>query len=308
MKVIVIVRRVPDPASLEVDQRTGLVDFQRLVYITGPPDLCAVEEGLRLREKAGGQVTVLAPGPPELENSLRECLALGADRVLRIWGSDWPREIPPSAAAFVLARVIRERNFDLVLCGENGGPFEADPLPAWLSQCLQVPLVTAVTDLKMADGGQGLLLQRKLEKGRRQVLECRTPALLTVDPSLNRLRESSLPSLLRALEAAVETVEIELGSILGLLPEEVFSGNAGGLQPLNPAPLPIYTPDSSLPARARIEQMLSGGLVEKEGLLVEGPPGAVVEKIIGFLIKKGFLMEEGCLEKAGHPGVKANPQ
>ena len=54
--------------------------------------------------------------------------------------------------------------------------------------------------------------------------------------------------------------------------------------------------------------MLSGGLVEKEGLLVEGPPGAVVEKIIGFLIKKGFLMEEGCLEKAGHPGVKANPQ
>lgn len=66
-------------------------------------------------------MTVLAPGPPELENSLRECLALGADRVLRIWGSDWPREIPPSAAAFVLARVIRERNFDLVLCGENGG-------------------------------------------------------------------------------------------------------------------------------------------------------------------------------------------
>ena len=125
-------------------------------------------------------------------------------------------------------------------------------------------LVTAVTDLKMADGGQGLLLPRKLEKGRRQVLECRTPALLTVDPSLNRLRESSLPSLLRALEAAVETVEIELGSILGLLPEEVFSGNAGGLQPLNPAPLPIYTPDSSLPARARIEQMLSGGWLKKK--------------------------------------------
>ena len=58
----VVVRRVPDPASIEVGQRTGLVDFQRLVYNTSPPDLCTVEEGLRLREKAGGQVTVLAPG------------------------------------------------------------------------------------------------------------------------------------------------------------------------------------------------------------------------------------------------------
>ncbi|HPZ43288.1 MAG TPA: hypothetical protein PL078_04710 [Bacillota bacterium] len=307
MKVIVVVRRVPDPASIEVGQRTGLVDFQRLVYITSPPDLCAVEEGLRLREKAGGQVTVLAPGPPEVEDSLRECLAMGADRVFRIWGSDWLREIPPSAAAFVLARVIRDQTFDLVLCGENGGPFEADPLPAWLSEYLQVPLVTAVTDLKMADGGQGLLLQRKLEKGRRQVLKCRTPALLTVDPSLNRPRESSLPSLLGALEAAVETVEIELGGVLGLLPEEVFSGSTGGIQPLNPAPLPVYTPDSSLPAWARIEQMLSGGLAEKEGLLVEGPPGAVVEKIIAFLIKKGFLINKGCPGKARHPGAKANP-
>lgn len=301
MKVIVIVRRVPDPSSIEVDQRTSLVDFQRLVYITSPPDLCAVEEGLRLREKAGGQVTVLAPGPPDIEDSLRECLAMGADRVLRIWGSDWPREIPPSAAGFVLAGVIRDRTFDLVLCGENGGPFEADPLPAWLSEYLQVPLVTAVTDLKMVDGGQGLLLQRKLEKGCRQVLECRTPALLTVDPSLNRPRESSLPSLLRALEAAVETAEIELESILGLLPEEVFNGSAGGIQPFNPSPRLIYTPDSSLPARARIEQMLSGGLAEKGGLLVEGPPGAVVEKMIAYLMEKGFV------RKAGHPGAKANP-
>ena len=305
MKVIVVVRRVPDPASIEVGQRTGLVDFQRLVYITSPPDLCAVEEGLR-PGKSRGQVTVLAPGPPEVEDSLRECLAMGADRVFRIWGSDCP-EIPPSAAAFVLARVIRDQTFDLVLCGENGGPFEADPLPAWLSEYLQVPLVTAVTDLKMADGGQGLLLQRKLEKGRRQVLKCRTPALLTVDPSLNRPRESSLPSLLGALEAAVETVEIELGGVLGLLPEEVFSGSTGGIQPLNPAPLPVYTPDSSLPAWARIEQMLSGGLAEKEGLLVEGPPDDVVEKIIAFLIKKGFLINKGCPGKARHPGAKANP-
>ncbi|OPZ74008.1 MAG: Electron transfer flavoprotein subunit beta [Firmicutes bacterium ADurb.Bin456] len=303
MEIIVIVRKVPDPASIEVDQRTGLVDFRRIVYITCPPDLCAVEEGLRLREKTGGQVTVLAPGPPDPEDSLRECLALGADRVFRIWGGDWPREIFPPVTGFVLARVIRDCTFDLVLSGENGGPYEADPLPAWLSEYLQVPLVTAVTELKMADGGQGLLLERKLEKGRRQVLECKTPALLTVDPSLNQPRESSLPALLRALEAVIETIEVDPGSALGLLPEGVCTrGGADGLLPFSPPPRPIFTPASTMPARARIEQMLSGGLTEKGGLPVDGLPGAVVERIIAFLQEKGFLGKAGCPEEQAGPG------
>ena len=299
MEIIVIVRKVPDPASIEVDQRTGLVDFQRMVYITCPPDLCAVEEALRLREGTGGRVTVLAPGPPDLEDSLRECLAMGADRVLRVGGGDWTREIPPAAAGFVLARVMGDCTWDLALCGETGGAREADPLPAWLSEYLRVPLVTAVTELKLTGSERGMLLERKLEKGRRQVLECGLPALLTVDPSLNQPREGSLPSLLRALEDAVETIEVDPGSVLGLLPGGVCTRNAGGLQPFSPPPRPIFTPASTLPARARIEQMLSGGLAEKGGLPVEGPPGAVVDRMIAFLQEKGFL------GKAGHPEGKA---
>src|SRR5919204_6389645 len=116
MKVVVCVKQVATLGD-EVEFTDGErdVDPDFLDYALNEWDTYATEEALRLREAAGdGEVVVLSVGPEDVEDALRRCLAMGADRGTRV---DLEERLDPIQVARALAEVVRGESPDLVFCG-----------------------------------------------------------------------------------------------------------------------------------------------------------------------------------------------
>ncbi|ACV64941.1 Electron transfer flavoprotein alpha/beta- subunit [Desulfofarcimen acetoxidans DSM 771] len=290
MNIAVYVKRVPDLASVEVNALTGQVDKKRLVYITDPAALRAVEEALRIREAMKGRVTVFSVGDISVEDTLRECLGMGVDRVYRIRSSNQAEEVPPSITAHVLAQYIKANKYDLVLCGDTGSSFEIDQVPAWIAEYLALPLITAVTNLRV-DEARKITAQRRLEKGKRQSLECNAPSIATVDVSINEPRECSLASWISAHQSSINTADIPPEAFRMLPACNQESGSGFEIKPLRPDQRVIFTPDNSLPAHERVSQMISGGMAEKKVSVVKSKnPAEAAESILDFLVKKDLFI------------------
>src|SRR5512145_2324421 len=105
MNILICVKRVPATGgriTLTADQQE--IDTKFLGFTVSPHEECAVEEAVRIVEAHGGSSTVLTLGPPEAEEQLRDCLALGADRaiLLETDGAEWD----PEATAAALHEVV----------------------------------------------------------------------------------------------------------------------------------------------------------------------------------------------------------
>ena len=79
MNIVVLIKQVPDTTDVRIDPRTGTLIREGVPSIINPDDKHALEEGLRIRERFGGTVTVLSMGPPQAEDALMEARAMGAD-------------------------------------------------------------------------------------------------------------------------------------------------------------------------------------------------------------------------------------
>ena len=109
MRILVCVKRVPLTGGkmvLTADEQA--LETRHLGFTISPHEECGVEEAVRLVEQHGGEVTVLTLGPPEAEEQIRECLAIGADRgiLLETGGEEWD---PQATAAAIVEEASRRR-------------------------------------------------------------------------------------------------------------------------------------------------------------------------------------------------------
>ena len=119
MHIIVCVKDVPNPAlPVEFDFQNNTVKSDEWNYILNQYDEAALEQALVIKEKYGGEVTVITVGPAQSEEVLRKCLALGADEAARvdITGLSLPDSL---TTANVLSRVISRMDRDIILCGDQ---------------------------------------------------------------------------------------------------------------------------------------------------------------------------------------------
>ena len=113
--------------------------------IMNPADANALEAALRLRDAAGGRITVISMGPSAAESILRDCLARGADRAVhlcdpRLAGAD------TLATARALTAAVRKTGVpDLILCGRRAIDSETGHIGAQMAKMLGVPCVPSVT-------------------------------------------------------------------------------------------------------------------------------------------------------------------
>ena len=82
MKIVCLIKQIPSPDAIEFDQETKTLKREGVPLILNPFDARAVAEAVRLREAVGGEVVAMTMGPPQAEEALRECLALGSSRSL----------------------------------------------------------------------------------------------------------------------------------------------------------------------------------------------------------------------------------
>ena len=131
MRYVVCIKQVPETTDVKINPETNTLMRDGVVSIINPFDMYAIEEGLRLKAKTGGTVTVLSMGPPQADAALREAIAMGADDGILLSdrafaGSDtW-------ATSYTLAMAIRKiGNFDLILCGKQASDGDtAQSVPA----------------------------------------------------------------------------------------------------------------------------------------------------------------------------------
>jgi electron transfer flavoprotein beta subunit len=290
MNIIVCVKPVPDVTIIALDPKTGLINSDDLVYIVNPCDVVAVEEAVRIKEKDGvSRITLMSVAPPSTKRLLRRCLAMGADEAMLLWDSSFD-SLDSYVTGVILARAIGSLQYDLILCGQKAVDTEAGQVGSVIAERLGIPLASRVVEVDISSDGKKAAVEGKLEKGNRAEVEVMLPAVLTVEVDLNELRYASLPSLMAGLRRDIREYNREA---LGLSSEEVGPEGAKtrtvALSPPKPRPKKVFTPDSSLSAEERLRLIMSGGVTQKQGDLLEGDPVKIASNVVQFLSEKKLI-------------------
>jgi electron transfer flavoprotein beta subunit len=204
MRVLVCVKRVPITGGrmvLTADEQT--LDTKHLGFTISPHEECGVEEAVRIVEAGGGEVVVLTLGPPEAEEQLRDCMAIGADRaiLLKTDGVEWDAQ---ATAAAIVDAVQSEEPFDLLLFGNESADSGNYQVGIRVAYALGLPVVTGLKKIEIADGCARV---ERDAGGPRDVYEVPLPAVLTVLEGLNLPRYPSVPGRLRAKSKPLAVVD-----------------------------------------------------------------------------------------------------
>ena len=206
MKLVVCVKQVAvlgDEVEFTDDERD--VDPDYLDFALNEWDSYATEEALQIRDRVGdGEVAVVTVGDEESEEALRRCLAMGADRAIRIDSEGVERD--PISLARALAPVLEREQADLVLCGVQSSDAVQAATGTALAELLGLPRVAVVTKIDW-DGSGPATVNRELEGGLVDVTEVDTPAVLTIQTGINEPRYATLRAIKQAEQKEIELVE-----------------------------------------------------------------------------------------------------
>ncbi len=293
MNIIVCVKQISHIYVHQAfDKITRQLTNTGVVHTLNPYDKVALEAALRLREQGlrkqdgEGGVTVISIGPKRVESALRWCLAMGADRAIHVVDDAAPDK-DPWPIADLLARVIQSQDtgHDLVLCGRKAMDREMGQVGVFLAELLDLPVVTSVAALTVEPTSSKAMLQRSLERGNRETVECALPAVFTVDKNLHRPRYPTLPGRAQARKMAIERISLaDIGGERISATLEVTT-----MAPPRIRPKKILSPDSNLSAANRLQFAMSGGMPQKKGGQIGGDPTAMAIGIFDFLKDRNFL-------------------
>jgi electron transfer flavoprotein beta subunit len=202
MRVLVCVKRVPLTGGrmvLTADEQA--LETRHLGFTISPHEECGVEEAVRLVEQHGGEVTVLALGPAEAEEQIRDTLAIGADRglLLTTEGEEWD---PQATAAAIVDAIRAEEDFDLIVFGNESADSGNYQVGIRVAHALGRPVVTGLKGLSVEDG---VARCEQEVPGGRDVYRVPLPAVVSVLEGINLPRYPSVPAKLRARSKPVET-------------------------------------------------------------------------------------------------------
>jgi electron transfer flavoprotein beta subunit len=207
LKVVVCVKQVAvvgDEIEFTPDERD--VDPDYIDYALNEWDAAATEEALQIRERLGeGEVVVVSAGGGEAEPALRRCLAMGADRAVRVAG----RFEDPFTVARALAEAVRTEEPQLVLCGVQSSDSVQAATGTALAELLGLARVAVVTKVELADCRA--TVDRELEGGLVDVVDVDLPALLTIQTGINQPRYANLRAIKQAEQQEIALVEPDGG-------------------------------------------------------------------------------------------------
>jgi electron transfer flavoprotein beta subunit len=219
MNVVVCAKVVPvSSVTTHIDPVTKRMVRQGVNQELDPQAAKAVEEGLRVTERQGGEVTVVVMGSEDATVGIRSALAMGAAGAIHISdpalaGSD------ALGTAKALAAAIRKVAFDLVLCATESSDAYTGLVPGQLAQLLGIPALTFAISLSV-DGNVATI--KRQSEGGYDVVCAELPALVTVTTGINEPRYPTLKGIMSAKKRPIQRYAVV---DLGLAPHDV--GEAG---------------------------------------------------------------------------------
>ena len=220
MKILVTVKRVPDPnAAIKVKPDGSGIVTDNLKYVVNPFDEIAIEEALRMKDKGGGaEVVLVSIGAKASSEQLRTGLAMGADRAILVLAE---QEIDSLAVARILEKLTRDEKADLVLMGKQAIDDDANQTGQMLAALLGWPQATFASKAESLEseaekqGIPGVVVKDGTAKVLREVdggletVEAPLPAVVTVDLRLNTPRYASLPGIMKARKKEMKEIPVD---------------------------------------------------------------------------------------------------
>ncbi|MFN0060952.1 MAG: electron transfer flavoprotein subunit beta/FixA family protein [Myxococcaceae bacterium] len=238
MKILVTAKRVEDSESkIKVKPDGSGIVTDGLKYKINPFDEIAVEEGLRLAAKHGGEVAVVSIGPQVVQEQLRHALAMGAAKAI------WVRHegpLDPMGAAALLQKVVEREKPDLVILGKQSIDDDQNQTGQYLAEWLgwsQATFASKVESLdsdaeknkmpalQVAADGKSVRVVREVDGGL-ATLECQLPAVVTTDLRLNMPRYASLPGIMKAKSKPIEELTPQALGVDAALRQEIVKMSA----------------------------------------------------------------------------------
>ncbi len=224
LKILVTAKRVEDPESkIKVKPDGSGIVTEGVNYKMNPFDEIAVEEGLRLKEKSGGEVVVVSIGGEKSATEIRAALAMGADRAILV-RHEGP--LDPFVASAILAKVVGREKPDLCLLGKQSIDDDQNQAGQYLAERLGWPQATfasktesleseaeqkKVPGVVLSGDGKSIQVVREVDGGV-ETLELVLPAVVTTDLRLNKPRFASLPGIMKAKKKELKEIPVaELG-------------------------------------------------------------------------------------------------
>ena len=205
MNVFVCVKQIPDPnAPGKLDPQTKRLVREGVDLVIDPGDEHAVEAGLQLVEKDGGEVVIISMGPPRALEAIRRALAMGANRGILVSDPELENSDALSTAR-ALAAAIKGQPFDLIICGTESTDGSSGAMPAQLAELLGLPLLSFAKKLEVSDGKA--TIDRQTDEGY-DVVESPLPAVVTVTGGINEARYPALRGIMQAKNKDVKQLSL----------------------------------------------------------------------------------------------------
>ncbi|RLB21352.1 MAG: electron transfer flavoprotein subunit beta [Deltaproteobacteria bacterium] len=203
MNIVVCLKQVPDTETqIKIAPDAKSIVTDDIKWIMNPYDEFGVEEALRIKEKFGGEVTVVGLGPKRVTESIRTALAMGADKGILI--TDDALEGSDSlATATALAAAIKDLEYDIIFAGQRGIDDDLGLVGASVAELLGIPHISLGIKVEVAEDGSSVKVHRPVE-GQTLIIESSLPVLITAQKGLNEPRYASLPGIMKAKKKPLE--------------------------------------------------------------------------------------------------------
>ena len=220
-KILVCAKQVPDTNEIKINPETGTLIRDGVPSILNNDDANALEEALKIKDMhPDTHITVVSMGPPQAQDMLFECIAMGADEAVllsdrAVGGSDtW-------ATSNALTATIRKiGEFDLIFAGRQAIDGDTAQVGPQIAEKLGIPQVTYVEEFKIDPNMKEITVKRQLEDGY-ELIKLNTPCMLTAIKELNEPRYMSMKGIFikdkKISVWSAADVEVDLNTV-GLKP------------------------------------------------------------------------------------------
>jgi electron transfer flavoprotein beta subunit len=263
MRIIVLVKQVPNTTEVRLDPKTGNLIREGVGSIVNPDDRHAIEAAVRLKQDRKAKLIVLSMGPPQAIDAISEAMGMGADEGILLTdrafaGADtW-------ATSFTLGKAIeRIGEYDLIMCGRQAIDGDTAQIGPQVADYLKIPQVTYVFEIEEIKE-KSMVVKRRLEDGFERIA-CELPALLTVIGEMNKPR---YPRIDRLIDSCKEKAPIKIW---------------------NAADIGVQARDVGLEGSLTHVMKTFAPKLQRETEMLRGDPKASVKRLMGKLKEKRVI-------------------
>ncbi len=217
MKIIVLVKQVPDSTEIRVDKVTGALIREGVPTIINPDDLAGVEEALKIKETRDDvNVTVISMGPPQAGGMLKELFGRGVDECILVTDRKFGGADTCATSITLAAAIEKAGAYDLIIAGRQAIDGDTAQVGPQTAERLGLPQVTYVD--KIIDLTNDKITVRKSLEDTEEIIECTLPCVLTCLSGMNEPRYMNCNDIVDSMNKAVTTYTFD---DLGIAEEKV---------------------------------------------------------------------------------------